>query len=184
MRTSTRTPLGRSTTVTTDRSARAVARVAAALAGVAVGAVIVRRFGVSTTLVRSGSMRPTLEPGDLLLTVGMRPSSRVRRGDVIVFASPERGGTLVKRVVGLPGEHVDIDGGAVRADGAPLAEPVRRVSGAYRGSFAVPLDGYLVLGDDPEASDDSRSWEDPYVRVADVRGIVRGRLGRIRGRVR
>ncbi len=161
-----------------------MARFAAALAGIAVGALLIRRFGVSTTLVRSDSMRPALEPGDLLLTVGLRPSSRVRRGDVIVFASPERGGTLIKRVVGLPGEHVEIDGGEVRADGAPLAEPVRRISGAYRGSFAVPPDGYLVLGDDPEASDDSRSWEDPYVRLGDVRGIVCGRFRRRRGRVR
>lgn len=132
------------------------------------------------TLVRSGSMRPALEPGDLLLTTRVHRATAVRRGDVVVFASRERGGILVKRIVGLPGERVEIDGGLVRVDGATLAEPYARPSGAYRGTFSVPEDGYLVLGDAREASDDARSWADPYVRRRDLRGIVRGRMLRRR----
>ncbi|GGI48490.1 signal peptidase I [Agromyces flavus] len=166
------------TTRTADRAGRSVARIVAALAGVAVGALLVHRFGVFTTLVRSGSMRPTLEPGDLLVTSRLRRGTRVRRGDLVVFRSRLRGGALVKRVVGLPGERIEIAGGMVRADGAPVAEPVARPAGGYRGRFAVPADGYLVLGDDSEASDDSRSWADPYVRRRDLRGIVRARLPR------
>ena len=66
----------------------------------------------------------------------------------------------------------------MRADGTPLAEPYAQASGAYRGGFSVPEDAYLVLGDAREASDDSRSWDDPYVRRADLRGVVRRRLFR------
>jgi signal peptidase I len=166
------------TTGTTEPAVRSIARMAAALAGVVVGALLVHRFGVFTTLVRSGSMRPTLEPGDLLLTSRLRRATRVRRGDLVVFRSRERGRMLVKRVVGLPGERIEIAGGTVRADGATPVASVDRPSGGYRGRFAVPSDGYLVLGDDPEASDDSRSWADPFVRRGDLLGIVRGRLSR------
>lgn len=153
---------------------------AAALAAVVAAAVLIARFAGFTTLVRSGSMRPALEPGDVVLTTRVHRTTSVRRGDVVVFTSRERGGTLVKRVVGLPGERVEIDGGMVRVEGAPLAEPCAQPSGGYRGTFAVPEDAYLVLGDAREASDDSRSWADPYVRRRDLRGIVRGRLLRRR----
>jgi signal peptidase I len=144
--------------------------------------VLIHRFVVFTTIVRSISMRPTLEPGDLLVTARMHPSTQVRRGDLVVFASPARDGILVKRVVGLPGERVEIDGRSLGVDGAPLAEPYAQPSGGYRGSFAVPDDAYLVLGDARETSDDARSWEDPYVRRGDLRGVVRGRLLRTRVR--
>ena len=155
---------------------RAIGGGAVALAGVVVAAMLVNRFVVFATLVRSGSMRPALEPGDILLTTRVRRTTSVRRGDVVVFASRERGGLLVKRVVGLPTELVEIDGGSVRADGVVLAEPYAQPSGGYRGTFAVPEDCYLVLGDAREASDDARSWDDPYVRREDLRGVVRGRL--------
>lgn len=137
---------------------------------------LVHRFVVFTTIVRSGSMRPPLRPRDLLVTARVHRTTPVRRGDLVVFASRERGAILVKRVVGLPGELVEIDGGRVRVDGAPLVEPYARSSGGYRGAFAVPDDAYLVLGDAREASDDARSWDAPYVRRGDLRGVVRARL--------
>ena len=154
---------------------------AAAIAGVVAAAVLINRLAVFMTLVRSGSMRPTLEPGDLLITTPVHRATSVRRGDLVVFASRERGGVLVKRVIGLPGERVEIDGDAVRADDAAIAEPYARPGGTYRGdAFSVPADRYLVLGDARDASDDSRSWDDPYVRRRDLRGVVRGRLYRAR----
>jgi signal peptidase I len=65
-------------------------------------------------------MSPVLQPGDYLLTLPLRP----RRGDVVVFEHPHRPGfMLVKRVVGLPGEIVEISEGGVAVDGRRLAEP-------------------------------------------------------------
>lgn len=148
-----------------------------ALAAVAAGALVINRLLAFTTVVRSGSMRPALEPGDLLLTTRVHDPARLRRGDVVVFRSRERGGALVKRLAGLPGDRVEFAaGGATMVNGERLAEPYVRHSGAYRGTFVVPAGGYLFLGDDRGASDDARSWTDPYVDARDIRGVVRLRL--------
>jgi signal peptidase I len=148
----------------------------AALAGVGLAAVLIHRFALFTTLVGSGSMRPTLEPGDVLLTARLHRGTPVRRGDIVVVASSGPAGDLVKRVVGLPGERVEIRGRAVRVDGTLLSEPNARGGGAYRGTFDVPDGAYLLLGDDRDASVDARSWDDPYVRRSELRGIVLGRV--------
>lgn len=159
--------------------------VAVALAAVAVGAVLVHRFVAFPALVRSGSMRPALEPGDILLTTRVHRRARIRRGDLVVFRSREVGETLVKRLVGLPGERVELGGnGFVRVDGEQLGEPYARGSGTYRGTFEVPVDGYLFLGDDREVSVDARSWADPYVAGRDLLGVARVRLRPPRLRLR
>lgn len=111
-----------------------------------------RRAGIAVVEVRGESMRPTLEPGDLALTV--RPG-RVRRGDVVVVEHLARPGLeLVKRVIALPGERA----------------PDGRVLGP----------GELwVEGDRPERSTDSRrlgpvSEHDVRARVALVLWPPRG----------
>lgn len=159
----------------TDAASAAGAWVAA-LAAVAIGAVLVHRFVAFTTLVRSGSMRPALEPGDLVLTMRMHRPGRLRRGDLVVFRSPHLDEVLVKRLIGLPGERVELSDGLVRIDGEPLPEPYARRSGAYRGTFDVPVDRYLFLGDDRGGSIDARSWADPYVDRRDLLGVARVRL--------
>lgn len=90
------------------------------------------------------------------------------RGDIIVFHAPPRvkaacnaGGTLIKRIVGLPGETVSMRAGHVFIDGDRLSEPYLRP--AYRagesGSWGrSPSDGYFVLGDNRAMSCDSRRW--------------------------
>lgn len=148
-----------------------------AVAAVAVMALLINRFVMFTTLVRSDSMSPALESGDLLLTTRVHRLERLRRGDIVVFRSRERGATLVKRLIGLPGEHIGFaPGGVVHVNGEPIEEPYGRPSGTYRGAFEVPPDRYLVLGDNREASDDARSWADPYLHGRDIRGVVRFRL--------
>ena len=72
-------------------------------------------------MVSERSMAPALEPGQILLGVRQH---RPRRGRLVCLRHPYRDEFwLVKRVVGLPGERVEIAGGRVHADGAPLAEP-------------------------------------------------------------
>lgn len=148
-----------------------------AVAAVTAGALLVNRLAVFTIVVRSASMRPALEPGDVLLTVRVHRPARLHRGDIVVLRSRERGGTLVKRLVGMPGDRVDfVDGGAVVLNGERLAEPYARNAGAYRGTFVVPAGGHLFLGDDRGMSDDARSWAEPYVDGRDILGVVRWRL--------
>ncbi|WP_448809737.1 signal peptidase I [Agromyces bauzanensis] len=168
--------------ITTDVASTALAWILA-LAAVAAGALLINRLVAFTIVVRSESMRPAFEPGDLLLTTRVHDPVRLRRGDVVVFRSRERGGTLVKRLIGLPGDRVEfVAGGATVLNGERLAELYARHSGDYRGTFVVPDGGHLFLGDNRGASDDARSWTHPYVDAQDILGVVRLRLFPIRAR--
>ncbi len=129
------------------------------------------------TSVRGHSMAPALRDGQLALTGSVGPGSRVRRGDVVVAEVPDAGGRVVKRVVGLPGERVSLRGAAVLVDGIAIDEPYASAS-FFRGDFEVPPGHYLLLGDRRDASDDARSWPQPYVARRQLVGrLVRPRPG-------
>jgi len=137
---------------------------AAAGAAVLAGAVVRRRL--HRFAVVEASMRPTLEPGDWL--VAQRRTAPPRRGDIVVFEHPEVPGFwVVKRVVGLPGERVEVAGGQVHVDGAILAEPWAEGPTLPEGTWEVPRDAVWVLGDQRALSAaDSRTLGPlPLVRV-------------------
>lgn len=145
---------------------------AAALAAVVLG-LAVRRWLVFVTTVESASMAPTLRPGRRLLTRRLTRTERIRRGDIVVVASRELGRTVVKRVLGLPGERVLIEpGGRTSVDGRPVAESYVVHAGGPGGVFLVPPGCVLLLGDNRARSSDSRTWQDPYLPVSAVRGTV------------
>jgi signal peptidase I len=135
------------------------------------------RHGLPIGLVRvsGGSMAPTLRSSDLLVTrpVG-RAGLRVGRGDVVVL---RHGGVrMVKRVVALPGDVVELEAGRLFVDGASV-DGRPRVRGAAVATWRVPAATCFVAGDDAAVSDDSRVWDEPFVRAEDVDGVVVGRLG-------
>lgn len=143
-------------------------------------------WGFTTNYIPSRSMVPTLKPGDHILTMRAwlaYPRGRLpARGDIVTFLPPpaaleqdapaEQASNLrpevwIKRVVGLPGETIWIVGGRVFINGVPLSARFYRGRPnlyQYRYPFASfePLtlgpDELFVLGDNPEESDDSRSW--------------------------
>lgn len=82
-----------------------------------------------------------------------------QRGDIVVFDDPRfQGDEIVKRVIGLPGETVELRGGSVFVDGRELEEPyVTAPSSDYRPPLLVPEETYYVLGDNRSASVDSRN---------------------------
>jgi signal peptidase I len=140
-------------------------RKTAALGGVLVlGALVVaglavRRARLEPVLVRGGSMRPTLEPGQRIAVAPLvRPPAR---GDLVVVARP-RQLEVVKRVVGLPGERVRLHGGRLEVDGAAVSEPylagARRIEGAGELDLRLGPAEYLVLGDHRAASTDGRDF--------------------------
>jgi signal peptidase I len=80
------------------------------------------------------------------------------RGDIVVLRMPERGPELlIKRVVALPGETIEIQEGNVYIDGAPLDEPYlsQRTNGAHA-PLTIPEGYVFVMGDNRRASNDSR----------------------------
>ena len=121
------------------------------------------RMVVQNFRVDGGSMVPALENGEFLLVNKLAyVAAKPGRGDVVVFRSPAKPDEdLVKRVVGLPNETVDLRDGGVYVDGRRLDENVyfTGVTGARAGrSLVVPEDGYFVLGDNRGQSIDSRSF--------------------------
>jgi len=100
------------------------------------------------------SMTPTLQPGDYVVAARTR---RPKRGDVVVTAHPTRAGLeLVKRVVGLPHEHIAITEEQIEIDGRTYRDVWAIGTTAPQGSWQVG-DALFVLGDQRELSvDDSR----------------------------
>jgi len=89
-------------------------------------------------------------------------AGNIERGDLVVFFFPlDRSKSYIKRVIGLPGDTVQIDHGTVFVNGEPLNEPYVPDEFRDRQSTAattVPADNYFVLGDHRSSSNDSRAW--------------------------
>jgi signal peptidase I len=106
------------------------------------------------------SMVPTLQDGEYVLVNRLAyRNSLPERGDIIVFSSPQTTDLdLIKRVIGLPGDTVEISGGAVRVNGQLLDEPYIAAAPVYNGEWEVPDGKLFVLGDNRNDSSDSHAW--------------------------
>lgn len=106
------------------------------------------------------SMNPTLKDGEFVLV--NRLAYRLgepERGDIVVFHyPPDPSQDLIKRVIGLPGDEIQIEDGQVWVNGTPVAEPYIAASPLYRGSWRIPAGNLFVLGDNRNDSSDSHSW--------------------------
>ena len=171
---------------------------------VAIAAILVFQAEIAKPYrIPTSSMEPTLHCGKPADGCRSRVSDRVianrivyrfqapERGDIIVFKAPasaaaacDAGGTLVKRIVGLPGEQVSMENGQVRIDGARLREPY--LAPAYRGTETAEWprsarSGYFVLGDNRAMSCDSRRWgvvpRENIIGRVDARYWPPGRIG-------
>jgi signal peptidase I len=123
-------------------------------------ALLVNVYVAQAVTVKSGpSMEPNLYRGYRVMTE--KVSYRLhppRRGDVVVVERPDGEESLIKRVVALPGEVVEVRGGRTFVDGQPIEEPwVTRFGGVGYPSTVVPLDHVFVLGDNRPVSHDSRA---------------------------
>jgi signal peptidase I len=124
-------------------------------------AVLINLFLAQATRVYGSSMEPNLHTDQRLVVE--KVSYRLhhpRRGDVVVLRMPERGPELlIKRIIALPGETIDIRNGTVFIDQQALDEPylVRRPDSTF-GPTTVPEGHVFVLGDNRGASNDSRSF--------------------------
>ncbi|MBM7504544.1 signal peptidase I [Agromyces aurantiacus] len=140
-------------------------------------AVLVHRYVVFPTVVRSESMRPSLEPGDVLLAGRVRSRTRLRRGEILVYRDAQTSERRIRRMIGLPGDRVQIaDDGVVSVNGDAVFEPYARRSGGFRGSFRVPADRFFVLSDQRGGPHDTRTWRESFVPVGEVVGVARVRL--------
>lgn len=122
---------------------------------------LVRSFLLENYRVVGHSMDPTLEDEQFLVVNKL--SYRLhepQRGDIIVIHDPHNSGRkLIKRVIGLPGEVLEIKSGLVYINEQPLDEPYIRGPIRYtQAPIPIPNDHYFVLGDNRNNSSDSHSW--------------------------
>jgi signal peptidase I len=146
-----------------------------------------RIFAFQAFKIPTGSMEDNLKVGDHIIVNkfiygpgttlgGMLPLREIRRGDIIVFRYPLQPDTdFVKRVIGLPGDTVEVHDKVVSVNGKPLAEPYvihvdptiypprRQLPEPYRsrdqfGPYFVPEGQYFAMGDNRDRSSDSRYW--------------------------
>lgn len=133
-------------------------------------ALILNTFIIANSQVPSGSMENTIMTNDRV--IGSRLSylfEDPERGDVVIFHFPDNEKIYyVKRVVGLPGETVDIYDGHVYLNGSeePFEEPYLRepMIPEEPMHFEVPEGCYLMLGDNRNYSADARVWQNTYVK--------------------
>ena len=156
-------------------------------------ALFIRTFVVQAFKIPSGSMEPTLLVGDHILVnkflYGIKipfirktliPISEPKRNDVIVFIYPvDKSKDFIKRVIGLPGDEIEIIGNRILINGKPFKDKygyypdkgkggVSQAVKAHFGPVKVPKDHLFVMGDNRNHSYDSRFWG--FVPLESVKG--------------
>src|SRR4030067_959644 len=111
--------------------------------------------------IESVSIQPTLYAGDFVIVnkVAYKVGSP-NRGDVIIFHYPPdpKREPYIKRIIGLPGDTVRVDGGKVFVNDHALNEPYISAPPQYQGEWKVSGDSLFVLGDNRNSSSDSHQW--------------------------
>lgn len=148
-------------------------------------ALFVRTWVFQAFKIPTGSMEPNLLVGDHLIVNKMifapavtgleralLPHREIRRGDIMVFKYPEEPERdFIKRVIGLPGDRLELRRKTIYINGEPLVEPYAHLaepaaeSGGvtndlreYYGPVTVPDRQYFMMGDNRDNSQDSRYW--------------------------
>lgn len=128
-------------------------------------------------IVPTGSMESTIMTNTFIVANRLAYTfDDVSRGDVVVFYSDEYNELLVKRVIGVGGDKVDVKNGSVYVNGCLLEEDYI-VGNTYSSnggseSFEVPEGSVFVMGDNREHSGDSRFFENPYISLDSIKGEV------------
>lgn len=132
------------------------------LFGALIIALLLRQFVIQSSLVFSGSMIPTLAINDrLFVNKLVYHFNEPDRGDIVLFDSPYNDGKqYVKRLIGLPGETIEIRRGVVYINDQPIIFPgvtIRR-DYSFKEKEVIPENSYFMLGDNRANSADSRVW--------------------------
>jgi signal peptidase I len=127
-----------------------------------------RLFSFEARFIPSKAMLPTLTVGDrIIIHKSAYLTDKPERGDIVLFnltpeiqrQNPQVKDVFIKRVIGLPGEKIEVRQGSVYVNNQPLREPYIATKPDYKwGVETVPADSYFVLGDNRNESYDSRFW--------------------------
>ena len=140
-------------------------------------AFIITNFIIVNAVVPTGSMKTTIMPNDRLIAFRLSYIfSEPKRGDIIVFKAPDDENMLyVKRIIGLPGETLNIIDGKVYINDSNEPLPDEYIMEEMLGSFGpytIPKDSYFMMGDNRNDSQDSRYWENTFLSKDNILGKV------------
>ncbi len=136
------------------------------IAAAVVISLLINSFLIVNATVPSSSMETTIMANDRI--IGNRLSylfKEPKRGDIIIFKNPDDESILyIKRLIGLPGERVEVRDKTVFINGSALDEPYLNVEtlGEF-GPYNVPEGAYFMMGDNRNDSADSRYWNNTYL---------------------
>ncbi|MBQ6842440.1 MAG: signal peptidase I [Firmicutes bacterium] len=142
----------------------------------AILAVFLKCFIVDSRVIPSSSMVPTIQIGDrvVLNKLSYLGDAAPQRGDIVVFKPNASTGShydMIKRVIGLPGDRVEINNGYVYINGEPLEEDyLAEAPRYYFEEITVPEGCYFLLGDNRNYSNDAHMWLDPFVTEKSIEG--------------
>jgi len=148
-------------------------------------AFLINKFVIYKVKIPSESMVPTLNVNDRLFVTRVYNPEKLDRGDIVVFSYDQEGGAgestaraameeeikMIKRLIGLPGDVVQIVNGVVSVNGEVLEEDYIGAEDTFNGTYTVPEGKYFFLGDNRKWSKDSRYWPvTPFVDADDIEG--------------
>lgn len=124
--------------------------------------------------VPSESMQDTMMVGDKFFCINYYFMDDIKNGDIVVFYPNEKEQSLaegywVKRVIGIPGDKINIENGIISVNGIEQNEEYVHHQASYTCSFTVPSGKYFVCGDNRSDSWDARKWENPFISKEQIK---------------
>lgn len=134
---------------------------------------MIKTFVISMVVIQGSSMYPTFQRGGFhIANKFMYYFVEPRRGDVVIIKNIWlKEDELIKRIIGMPGDIVEIKDGGVYLDGELLDEPyVNGKTFPDKGPFKITEDMYFVMGDNRESSNDSRHFG--FIKKSEIRSGI------------
>ncbi|MEF3313182.1 signal peptidase I [Paenibacillus sp. GYB004] len=138
--------------------------------------ILIQTFIAQAVRVPSASMVPNIKINDRLIVQKLKAFTAFEHGDIVVFNHAADGKEeirYVKRLIGLPGDTIEVKDGVLYRNGEKTDEPYLNTTMAYKfGPVTVPENKYFFLGDNRNESYDAHLWPETYVDKSKLVGEV------------